>query len=82
MLWRQTFYGLTHHIFRLYSHYGITVPTGSPSNPPKYPCPQEETKKQEHSLRNDLFNVLLVFALQRISVTRCLHQISHMFEIL
>ena len=38
-------------------------------------------KEQEHPLRNDLFNMLLVFALQRISVTRCLHQISHKFEI-
>ena len=46
-------------------------------------CPlKEETKKQQHSLRNDLFNVLLVFTLQRISVTRCLHQISYKFEIL
>ena len=43
---------------------------------------KEETKKQEHSLRNDLLNVLLVFVLQRISVTRCLHQISHQCEIL
>ena len=43
---------------------------------------KEEIKKQERSPRNDLFNVLLIFALQRISVTRCLHQISHKFEIL
>ena len=38
---------------------------------------KEETKKQEHCPRNDLLNVLLVFDLQRISVTRCLYQISH-----
>ena len=30
---------------------------------------KEETKEQEHSLGNDLFNVLLIFALQRISVS-------------
>ena len=67
MLWCQTFCGLTHHIYRLYSHHGITVPTGSPSNPPNIHALKEETKKQERSLRNDLFNVLAIDQRDQVS---------------
>ena len=82
MLRCQLYCGLTHHILLFIAIMASRFQQVLHQTRQNIHALKEETKKQEHSLRNDLFNVPLAFVLQLISVTRCLHQISHKFEIL
>ena len=61
------FFGLSHRILYLDNPLGITVSNGFSLKPYKVSMHsgslREETKKQEHTLRNDPFSVFLVYSL-------------------